>query len=735
MNHRSSFTFVSLLKRVEFIQIPILQRDFAQGRDEAYEVRRQFLNSIKLALIAENLSQPLDLDFVYGNFEGTDNSVFSVLDGQQRLTTLFLLHWYLAMKESRLDSFDELFVAGSSVKFTYKTRVSAGEFFNALSTARDLSTQDGRVISDQIRDKQWFFMSWEFDPTVQACLTMLDAIHENFSGSDLSLYDRLLDEQNPRIIFQYLNLESFALSDELYIKMNARGKALTDFENFKAWLCGKLEKTNKGKEYEEKLDQAWTDLFWKLSNDLGRNFDDLYIRFFNIITFYCACERIESSFDYLELQNQTWLINIRNAEGYISPDDIEKFGSFDKDYLEFIESVLDYFSKKITNSDVLEVLKDGIVKNDYINMLKFYAYVRFIKSGKSIRESTEVSELKLSRWTRVTNNLINNHRIDEMSPFITSIKHIFDYSQYSDDIYELLASKGLESGFTKEQRVEESTKAKLILADDSWQQILIAYEQHSYLQGKIDLLLELSLDENDTYNQNKFVVFGKKLSVILSDQVLRNEDFLLQRALLTFGDYLVHVGRNKYSFCNHNRGTYRDRSENWLVVIKKQIFKELLLAIGDDVIVSLNQIIDNTNCDDWRKLVIDYPFVIQYCSNRLVFKKDNLIYLLSKSTLRAYHTELRTYSLYEVLKNMESNNKLPSEISSIRHEDVYGDDLAPYVQIYFYNTEEYRITYTTEGFDILSNGGDMAVNDSKLPLSVASLLMTIFPNEKIACAV
>ena len=34
------------------------------------------------------------------------------------------------------------------------------------------------------------------------------------------------------------------LSDDLYIKMNARGKQLTDFENFKADLVGYIKNEN-----------------------------------------------------------------------------------------------------------------------------------------------------------------------------------------------------------------------------------------------------------------------------------------------------------------------------------------------------------------------------------------------------------------------------------------------------------------------------------------------------------
>lgn len=38
------------------------------------------------------------------------------------------------------------------------------------------------------------------------------------------------------ISFYYFPLEKYKLTDDLYIKMNARGKALTGFENFKADL-------------------------------------------------------------------------------------------------------------------------------------------------------------------------------------------------------------------------------------------------------------------------------------------------------------------------------------------------------------------------------------------------------------------------------------------------------------------------------------------------------------------
>ena len=61
---------------------------------------------------------------------------------------------------------------------------------------------------------------------------MLDAIHLKFTDKK-DFFNRLIDKENPIITFLFLNLKEFKLTDDLYIKMNARGMPLTTFENFK----------------------------------------------------------------------------------------------------------------------------------------------------------------------------------------------------------------------------------------------------------------------------------------------------------------------------------------------------------------------------------------------------------------------------------------------------------------------------------------------------------------------
>ena len=298
-----SLTFFNLFNQVECVDIPIIQRDYAQGRQEAGEVRSLFLRSLFDALTQESSHRvPLDLDFVYGSYEhkGGVTKVFSVLDGQQRLTTLFLLHWYLAVADKQLAKFKEQFVSKSGhSRFTYKTRPSTTEFFDALvNSDLNISTE---CISTTITNCQWFYLSWEQDPTVQACLCMLKAIQSSFAGSEKGLFDRLTDINYPYITFQFLDLHSFGLSDELYIKMNARGKPLTVFENFKA----KLEQyiatykqpwpeyrlpfhdgvVDGHKYFIHKIDTDWADLFWPYRNLSSEDnaFDDEFMNFFRLI--------------------------------------------------------------------------------------------------------------------------------------------------------------------------------------------------------------------------------------------------------------------------------------------------------------------------------------------------------------------------------------------------------------------------------------------------------------------
>ena len=95
------------------------------------------------------------------------------------------------------------------------------------------------TISEQILDSKWFFISWKHDSTIRAMLRTIDTIHYVFKDVD-DIWESLVNRKN--IVFHLLILENFGLSDDLYIKMNARGRLLTPFENLKAEIQDKSTK-------------------------------------------------------------------------------------------------------------------------------------------------------------------------------------------------------------------------------------------------------------------------------------------------------------------------------------------------------------------------------------------------------------------------------------------------------------------------------------------------------------
>ena len=282
------------------IVIPIIQRDYAQGREGREFLRERFLGQLFDAL--KDNATPLVLDFVYGSVEG---DTFYPLDGQQRLTTLWLLHWYLALCAETLSEDKKVLE-----KFSYETRISSRTFCQKLCGITQSYQPQKHGIAAFVRNQTWFYSAYEQDPTIQSMLRMLngtdisdsnkmditDGIEEYCIQAELTeekaqkLLDQLKGENAP-IGFYLLNMEdkNMPLADDLYIKMNARGKVLTDFENFKVDLLKyKLSSreylipaNDMGDEsFSRLLDTRWTDLFWHYRS-AECHIDEIYMSFFN----------------------------------------------------------------------------------------------------------------------------------------------------------------------------------------------------------------------------------------------------------------------------------------------------------------------------------------------------------------------------------------------------------------------------------------------------------------------
>ena len=119
-------TFKRLLEEESVIMIPKVQRDYAYGRDE--DKVREILDGM-LTTMLDAVANDTDeiFDFVYGGTfikRNNESSGLIPLDGQQRLTTLFLLHLYASIIQQDVDDKE----VEPLMKFRYETRQSATNF-------------------------------------------------------------------------------------------------------------------------------------------------------------------------------------------------------------------------------------------------------------------------------------------------------------------------------------------------------------------------------------------------------------------------------------------------------------------------------------------------------------------------------------------------------------------------------------------------------------------------------
>lgn len=315
------------------IEIPAIQRDYVQGRGftiEEQDKREAFVTKLINAITNDNI-KPCHLEFIYGTVNNNSHS-FIPLDGQQRLTTLFILHWVVwnlstddAKKKYPIDM-----ISG----FRYVTRLSSLSFCKNIIAKDLLPLKVEDKLGNIVMQQPWFSDDWHYDPTIMAMISMINLMEEKlkfYNKEQISDILAKLCSKDNAISFNVLNMTDYDLTDSLYIKMNARGKHLTPFENWKSDFIKFLEsefgeeeyiksdKTRKTPSFSYKdyfcysIEHQWTDLFWnyiiedylKLDEEQQQKqypcIDKMFMNFFDFICMYFYYTQGEVNTDYAKV--------------------------------------------------------------------------------------------------------------------------------------------------------------------------------------------------------------------------------------------------------------------------------------------------------------------------------------------------------------------------------------------------------------------------------------------------
>lgn len=640
-----------LIRRVE---IPLIQRDYAQGRDDAStaRIRASFLDVLHSALTGENPDR-VGLDFVYGDVDSRDGAL-RPLDGQQRLTTLFLLHWYIAHRISiPLDR-------ESWTAFNYATRPSAGLFCRRIvAWPPSIECEDP---ASWVRDQAWFQYVWRHDPTIQSMLTMITAIHKRFTGADLNLaWQRLTDASAPAISFHLLPIQDMGSAEDLYIKMNSRGKPLTEFENFKARLESGIAPIDPQGELAHKIDGSWANVFWAYrgNDDL---IDDELLRYMLFLIEVCEWKQETIRADAAEARAQA-LFDTTNPAA--------------RDHLHYLIGAFDTWVKDGPEDYFLQLfapVREGTSATDRVPLFvgdgrtslfescittygKTRGSTRVFTFGQQLllcailayrtERSTKVDDV-LKQRIRVIRNLIeaseNEIRLDRMPAMLAEVEDIVLNGLHRDS-----------TSFNRAQFDDELFKRDFIANHPELSRTIFELEDHVLLRGS---LVAFDLDADSLPRRA-----GAFTKLFLS----RDHWSSIAGALLAAGPYARPRDRDRRSF---QFGVGEQGSEAaWRTVLAvgsrdtltptRKAFMKLLDSVArqEDIKETLEALREQTlneygasGAFDWRYYLVKYD-VMREGRSGIYFGRDGALgyslCMLHKTQLNSHYRDPYLFAIWK----------------------------------------------------------------------------------------
>ncbi len=587
-DQNGEMTFIELLAEEDNgICIPRIQRDYAQGRPEVKSIRDDFLSAIHGTIV--NPDGHLSLDFIYGTRD--KRGLFIPLDGQQRLTTLFLLHWYAAVRTGNLDS-----ISSSLSRFSYETRTSTQDFIRKLIGFDAIAFGSGMAISWQLEDQPWFPYEWNEDPSISSMLVMLDSIDDHFSDSYEELWERLVCGR--AIVFMFFDIDDLGMTDDIYIKMNSRGLPLTQFEKFKVIFEDIVKETYGNDEVSatrilQKIDGIWTDMFWPY-RDEANLIDNRFLRFFQ----YCTdiiC--YEDAIDTVSIQS-------------LDPSALE-YVYRDAGHLERLERMFDcsmVFSKEYFSGYLAGGYEPGKTAVFDWNTDLFASCIRGEDFGFNkalmlycfmVREMdpSSIDGAAFRRGLRISRNLIFNSpdimRGENMGALLAVVRENVLFGTPSER----------KSAFGARQVEEERSKDKWIRSNEGEAEALYRLEDNRILTGSI---AAIGLENHSLF--------------IEADKLLSLNSRKLIHALLSAWDYhqlyrgwRMQLGSTQLEMMRAL--THETVNVSGFEGISKAIIRLLELLDGDISDDGLARVIEETDLDsmpkDWRYYFLRYPGIME----------------------------------------------------------------------------------------------------------------------------
>ncbi len=612
------------------IIIPDLQRDYCWGttfdKDGKNLVERFIEN------ITDNKDKELNLGLLYG-YEAPLGHI-QLCDGQQRITTLFLLLGMLNRKSN--DVFRRLLISETEENDDWEPYLQYAIRENSLYFLSDLTRfffiENKDVAVSEIRRQPWYFKDYDLDPSIQSMIAAMEKIETiiNERSIDCATFGIYIIEN---LSFLYYDMENRTKGEETFVVINTTGEPLSATQNLKPLLIGRQAK-DKQDECAQRWEQ-WEQFFWKNrgKNDTADNGLKEFFRWIMLLNLDAE------SNEFKQIQKDgTYKFDLENIE-------------FDKidNYFEIVSKRL--FCEKDAvfpnNKDWLSPDIDGNSQVVWFRLLTVLKYINQFPNA-TVREIWRVRMFfrNLALVPNVTK------AISEVLP--EAIRIINEMP--NADICSVLGIDNVSKSLLSE---EAKTKLEIYRDSINRNEIEDAFwkeEEYKLWSGEILPMIEWATT-GGRFDYNLFNTYRDKFDKVFHDDLKYKELNVTRRALLTRnlkGYPRIFKGYTNWSFALDY--------EDWKELVNDNVdkFKSFLDELdANDIYKAQNDMIANNPSDEKYDEFVKIPELLEYCEQKKIqWWGDDLGWTLIKGDrARGEHANLKSYRLYLELKTIIPDNK------------------------------------------------------------------------------
>jgi hypothetical protein len=471
----NKYTLLSMLKMptLEQFIVPEIQRDYIWQISDVIDLMESLKDGFTKA------EDTPYLGFIYAYRDKDYPYKYMLIDGQQRITTifLFLLSCYHKLGK-KLPSY---IIKNDKPKLDYKVREATHDFLtDFINFLQENQGLENLNIVDQI----WYHKGYENDSTIKNMVINFLAIRnwiKEFDEENLSKFLKYVEEN---VELSYFNIENGRDGEDLYIYMNSRGRQLEANETLKAKFLSKENSQNKKYEWGAKW-EIWQDFFWKHrdKDEKTEDADPGFNEFLKIIQLITMCKSGKTSSEVVSFANGK---SNQKIELHLLPPSLDELEVYFKAFRWLVESEkIQNFFLKYEEENYLTTVSDRSLI-DYFRIIPIITLL----ANTSLRDENQVL-----RFTRFFYNVSRKSNVskDISNQLPAAINLILEYSIKKDsdfDVYDLLEFKIKRSTLIDK---EEAHKLAIYKTNESLRKDLeLAFweaEDHPIFNGEIDFLL------------------------------------------------------------------------------------------------------------------------------------------------------------------------------------------------------------------------------------------------------